>query len=205
MDDGGGGVPPTSVTLLDGLKRMPADQAAWSRFVDRYGLCMISWCLRWGLQEADAFDVSQQVLMKLSQKLRDFNYDPTKTFRGWLRKIVHHELASWLKSRNRRLQGTGGAASQELMLEVEAIDELAAQLEEEHRRELLNKAFQRIQARVESRTWEAFRLLTFEKLPANEVSDRLQMSVKAAYVAKSRVKAMLREEFGDADLDEWRH
>ncbi len=203
MDDGG--IPRTSVTLLDDLKRAPTDQAAWSRFVDRYGPCMISWCHRWGLQEADALDVSQQVLLKLSEKLRDFDYDPSRTFRGWLKTIVHHAWRDWLEHRNRRLQGSGDTAIQELMLEIDAIDDLAGQLEREHRGELLNVALRRIQGRVEPKTWEAFRLLALEGLAASEVSSRLQISVAAAYMAKSRVMAMLREECEDADLDERRH
>ena len=52
------------------------NQAAWSEFVDRYGRKIYGWCLRWGLQDADAQDVTQIVLLKLVQRMKDFTYDP---------------------------------------------------------------------------------------------------------------------------------
>ena len=56
----------TSLTLLDRLRRDPKDQAAWSEFVARYGPRILQWCRGWGLQESDAQDVTQDVLLKLS-------------------------------------------------------------------------------------------------------------------------------------------
>ena len=36
---------PTSTTLLGRLRHAPADQAAWSEFVDRYGPKIYRWCM----------------------------------------------------------------------------------------------------------------------------------------------------------------
>ena len=72
----------TSATLLERLRQDAADQDAWAHFVRRYGPQIYRWCRRWGLQEADAQDVTQTVLAKLSQKLRTFSYDPARSFRA---------------------------------------------------------------------------------------------------------------------------
>jgi hypothetical protein len=54
--------PETSLTLLARLRDTPADQGAWGAFVARYGRKIYGWCRHWGLQEADAEDVTQVVL-----------------------------------------------------------------------------------------------------------------------------------------------
>ena len=66
----------TSSTLLGRLRRDPTDQDAWGEFVNRYGPQIYGWCRKRGLQDADAQDVAQTVLVKLAVKMRDFAYDP---------------------------------------------------------------------------------------------------------------------------------
>ena len=48
------------------------------------------WCRRWRLQEADAQDVAQDVLLKLHGRMATFNYDPSGSFRAWLKTLAHH-------------------------------------------------------------------------------------------------------------------
>jgi len=44
--------------FTDGRLSVPAvDPEAWAEFVRRYGPMVYRWCLRWGLQEADAQDM----------------------------------------------------------------------------------------------------------------------------------------------------
>ena len=60
----------TRTSLLLRLRQAPPDQEAWAEFVDRYGPQIHGWCRRWGLQEADAQDVTQTVLLRLASKLQ---------------------------------------------------------------------------------------------------------------------------------------
>src|SRR5262249_28760815 len=69
----------THVSLLGRLRRDPTNQAAWAEFVEHYGGKIYAWCRRWNLQEADAQDVTQNVLLRLAQKMRDFAYDPARS------------------------------------------------------------------------------------------------------------------------------
>src|SRR5436190_15592130 len=97
----------TSPTLLGRLGRCPTDQAAWNAFVDRYGPRIYAWCLHWRLQEADAEDVTQNVLLKLARQLTGFAYDPAKSFRAWLKTLTRHALADFLDSRKTAAAGSG--------------------------------------------------------------------------------------------------
>ncbi len=69
----------THVTLLARLAQSGGpDQTAWEEFVQHYGAKIYRWCLRWGLQEADAHDVTQQVFLKLARRMATFCYDPAQ-------------------------------------------------------------------------------------------------------------------------------
>jgi RNA polymerase sigma-70 factor (ECF subfamily) len=39
-------------------------------FVDRYDTKVYAWSQRWGLQEADAHDVTQNVMLELARQIR---------------------------------------------------------------------------------------------------------------------------------------
>src|SRR5262249_38330338 len=70
--------PATGSTLLDRVSH-PDDPRAWDRFVDRYSPKIWGWCRHWRLHEADAEDVTQEVLTKLLRNLRRrWTYDPKK-------------------------------------------------------------------------------------------------------------------------------
>ncbi len=60
----------TNASLLRRVRVDAADQAAWSEFVNRYGGQVYAWCRKWHMQEADAQDVTQTVLVKLAVKMR---------------------------------------------------------------------------------------------------------------------------------------
>ena len=56
----------TRITLLARLYRAGnPDEAAWREFVNLYGSSIYKWCRRWGLQDADAQESTQEVLLKL--------------------------------------------------------------------------------------------------------------------------------------------
>jgi RNA polymerase sigma-70 factor (ECF subfamily) len=186
--------PGTRVTLLGRLRRDPSDQVAWGEFVDQYGPKIYGWCRKWNLQEADAQDVTQSVLLKLALKLKDFAYDPTRSFRAWLKTLTHHAWSDFLESRQRPGWGSGDTQVLDQLLSAEARDDLVRQLEEEYDRELLEEASQRVRLRVAPQTWEAFRLTALDRLSGTEAAQRIGMQVAQVFVAKRRVKKMLQEE-----------
>ncbi len=184
----------TSASLLQRVQQGAGDQAAWDAFVGRYGPRIHAWCRHWQLQESDAQDVTQEVLLQLVDKLRRFQYDPSRSFRAWLKTLVHHAWQDFLERRRRGGLGSGDSAVWERLDSVAARDNLEEQLQEVFDREVLEEAMARVRQRVAPHTWEAFRLLTFEGLSGAEVAPRVGMQVTMAYVAKSKVQKMLKEE-----------
>lgn len=184
----------TSVTLLGRLRNHPTDQFAWSEFVDRYGPKIYEWCRSWDLQDADARDVTQAVLVTLCVKMSTFNYDPGRSFRGWLRTLTHHTWYDLIASRRLVPSGCGPGEDPNWLESVAARDDLLERLDEQFDRELLEVAIVRVRLRVEPQTWEAFELTALEHMAGAEVAERLGMRVASVFKAKSRVQKMLREE-----------
>jgi RNA polymerase sigma-70 factor (ECF subfamily) len=162
--------------------------------VDRYGRKIHRWCLKWNLQPADAEDVTQIVLMKLAQKMQTFHYDPSKSFRAWLKTVTHHAWQDYVASVKPGLQGAGDSIAHQLLHNQAAPDHLDSFLEEEHRETLLGEAAARVQARVEAKTWEAFQLQVYANKSGKEVAEQLGMPLTAVFMAKSRVQSLLRDE-----------
>src|SRR5262249_17967006 len=71
--------------LPDIIGAQQGDEAAWGRFSKKYSPRLVGWCRACGLQETDAFDVSQEVLLKVFKAIA--GYDPARKFKPWLREI----------------------------------------------------------------------------------------------------------------------
>jgi RNA polymerase sigma-70 factor (ECF subfamily) len=183
----------TRTSLLFRLRQAPPDQQAWAEFVDRYGRQIHAWCQRWGLQQADAQDVTQTVLLQLATKLQTFSYDPTLRFRAWLKTLTHHAWSDFLRACRPAVKGTGDSDVQHLLDNVQARDELAERLQETFDQELLELAAAQVRDRVEERTWEAYRLTAWEGMSGSQAAAQLGMQVGTVYKAKSKVHAMLQK------------
>jgi RNA polymerase sigma-70 factor (ECF subfamily) len=185
---------PSTGSTLFALLQAPAAPEKWRRFVYRYAPLLLGWCRRWGLQQVDAEDVTQDVLTTLAVRLRRFQYDPHGRFRAYLRTLARNAWSDFAKARQRAGQGSGQECVRRLLESVEAADDLAQKLDHAFDREVLDEARARVQLRVQPATWEVFELLTTQGLSAAEVGARFGMTIAAVYVAKSRVLTMLRDE-----------
>jgi RNA polymerase sigma-70 factor (ECF subfamily) len=140
------------------------------------------------------------VLARLADKMRAFAYDPTRSFRGWLRTIAHHAWSDFISDRRRAGLGSGDTDVLDRLHSVEARDDLARQLDEECERDLLEEAMVRVRLRVEPRTWDAFRLLALDGRTGAEAAAQLGMKVATVFVARSKVQRMIQEEARKLDI-----
>ena len=184
----------TSPSLLGRLRQETRDEAAWGEFVRRYGAQILLWCRKWNLQEADAHDVAQTVLMKLADKMRSFTYDPARSFRAYLKTLTNYAMIDFLESRKRPGAAAGGSVALEVLHTVEAREDLERRLNQAFDQELLEEAMELVKARVEPHTWEAFHLTAIDGLSGAEVAEKLDMKVATVFKARSKVQQMLQEE-----------
>jgi RNA polymerase sigma-70 factor (ECF subfamily) len=183
----------TSASLL-GRLCAPGDDAAWRTFMDRYQRQILGWCRAWGLQDADAEDVTATVLANLAARLRGFRYDPARSFRAYLKTLTRYAWCDFVEGQRRPGGGTGDTEAHIQLRSVQARDDLEQKLLDEFNAEVLEQAFARVRERVEEHTWEAFRLTALDGLSGAEAASRLDMKVATVFKAKSKVQKMLQEE-----------
>jgi RNA polymerase sigma factor (sigma-70 family) len=191
----------TSATLLARLRKVPPDESAWAQFADRYGRKIYGWCRQWNLTEADAEDVTQNVLLKLAEKMQQFEYDSSRSFRGWLKTITRHAWSDYWSGR-KAVVAAGGSRVLEMMRTVEAREDLVLKLDAEFDRELLEEAMARVRMRVVPRTWEAFERTAMRSESGAVAAKALGMKVATVFVARSKVQKMLQEELRKLDAPE---
>src|SRR5262249_44870117 len=129
------------------------------------------------------------VLAKLAGTLRTFLYDPSKSFRSWLRTVTKHALHDFRDARQRAVPTYGL-----ILQDPQARTDLEQHLQTAFDHELLEIAQYRVQQRVEPVTWEAFRLTALQGLSGEEAAQRLGILRANIYVAKHRVQKLLQEE-----------
>jgi RNA polymerase sigma-70 factor (ECF subfamily) len=128
------------------------------------------------------------VFCVLVRKLPSFQYDPSKSFRSWLRTVLQN---TW---RNRRRQKIAEPRDDLDLLPPQKSDEVAELEEAEYRQHLVARAAELMQAEFEPSTWQACWQFVVVGRPAAEVATELGLTVNAVYLAKSRVLARLRRE-----------
>jgi RNA polymerase sigma-70 factor (ECF subfamily) len=190
--------PPTRQTLLLRLGD-PSDRRAWEQFVEIYAPLVFQFARRRGLQDSDAADLVQDVLLRVAGAFRRGTYDRSRgKFRGWLLTIARHETYDWLAARARREQAGGGTAALQQLSEIPQPGEAEA-WEDDYCERLLAWAAEQVQKEVQPATWRAFRLTAVERQSGEQAAAQLGLSVAAVYLAKSRVMKRLRELVSEID------
>jgi RNA polymerase sigma-70 factor (ECF subfamily) len=177
--------------VLLGRLRDLQDQQAWRDFVARYTPRIYGWCRKHGLQDADARDVTQAVLVNVVRGLH--SYDHSRGFRKWLKAVTRNAWIDSLRS-SEHGRGTGDSEVLDRLRQVDSGEDLVRELDAEFEYELLAEAVARVRPQVKPKSWEAFELLVFQGCPAQEVAERLGMTVGALYTARHRVQKLLQEE-----------
>jgi len=185
--------PLTRASLLVRI-RDSRDGQAWCQFVDLYAPLIHGFARKHGLQDADAADLTQEVLGVVARSIQKLEYDPQRgSFRGWLFTIVRNRLRNFLSRRRPYEQGSGDTGAHNLLQELpDSGDHPDTTWEDEYQRQLFACAAKYVQVRVHDWTWRAFWETTVKGRSAKEVAGRLNMTVAAVYLAKSRVMAQLK-------------
>jgi RNA polymerase sigma-70 factor (ECF subfamily) len=177
----------TSASLIYRVGQM-GDENAWKRFVELYTPLLHRWCSSLGLSDADASDFTQEAMVSVIRSLPGFRYDPSKSFRAWLKTIL---LNSWRKHLRKLSRDPVRPGDPDL----HAGSDPGVILEDaEYREHLLRKALAIAERDFEPLTWRACWLCAMGERPTEEIAKELGMTVNAVYLAKSRVLRHLRNE-----------
>lgn len=187
-------VPDTKASLI--LRLPSADDAdAWREFVSIYEPFVYRFARRSGLQDADARELVQNVMMSVARAVGRWRPDRQRgRFRTWLFRIARNQLLDVLVKQQRSLVSRGGSGLLDLFDGMTFTRSADDELRLEHRRTLFRWAADRVRNNVKEATWKAFWLTAVEDQSADAVASALELTPGAVYIARSRVLARLRDE-----------
>ena len=167
---------------------------SWREFVGIYEPVVYRLGRRRGLQDADAAELVQRVMLAVAKAVDRWEPDPERArFRTWLFRIANNEILKQI-NQNRRGQGSGDSRVQAVLDQEPAADNSADELAIEYRRGVFRWAAQRIEQQVKPQTWHAFWRTAVDGQAVDAVARDLQMSTGAVYIARSRIMARLRQQ-----------
>ncbi|MBC8875614.1 MAG: sigma-70 family RNA polymerase sigma factor [Planctomycetes bacterium] len=186
-------------TVTTGLlnRARQGDETAWRRLVHVYLPLVYRWCKQRGLQEADAMDITQEVLLRVSKNLKGFRRDRDgDTFRGWLRTITRNAINDCLRKRHRDVHARGGSTARQVAENVpdQELDDSEASRSTEVRI-LYGRMVDLVRGEFSEKDWEALRMVVVEERLPKDVARVLGISRNQVYLAKSRIRKRLRDEF----------
>ena len=172
-----------------------ANVDAWNEFVQLYQPLIFRIARRRGLQYADAAEVTQEVLARVSRAIDSWDPDRGKgTFRGWLYQITRNLTIDYLRKSGRQPLNLDSRSGPPLLEIAGPSHEQSSEFQLEYERQLFLWAARRVQAEFQPRTWQAFWKTAVEDMPVAQVAKELQMTTGAIYVSRSRVMRRLGEE-----------
>ena len=184
---------PALDSAVHNLQQDVDDGAAWVKLVKRYQGRITAWCLKQGLQLADAENVSQEVLYRLTRKIH--MYDPKKgPFPTWLRRVTIHVCSSYRRKQMKAPTGTGDTAHMMRLQEVE--DDATGfweGIDEAGDRDLLRSALVLAQAKVSREAWTVFRMAALEKVAGPDIAAQLGITAQSVYSTRHRVLIVVKE------------
>lgn len=187
-------VPLTQPSLLVRLKDAH-DREAWERFVDLYAPLVYAFVRKRGLQDADAADLTQDVLRQVASAAKSLIYDPRRgSFRGWLFTVVRNRLTDHFRAAARREHGSGDSDQWRVVSDQLVSETDSAEWDAAYERQLFDYAARHVRADFAETTWSAFWETAVEGREGRIVAAELGLTVAAVYLAKGRVMARLKEQ-----------
>lgn len=179
----------------------PANGEAWNEFVALYRPILYRLARKRGLQDADAEDIAQRVLVTVSQKIAE--WEPASavgSFRAWLGVVARNAILNFL-TRGQRELAKGGTSVWERLERPTSADEAENEWDEEYRRAVFRRAAQHVRDEFNDSTWSAFWFTSVDGLSIEEAAQRLCKSVGVIYAGRSRVMRRLREKIREFESD----
>ena len=190
----------TNASLLERLKDLK-DQASWQEFYTTYRKLIFSCALRHGLSPTEAEEVVQETVITVARNLPEFGYDPKRcSFKTWLFNLILWRIRDQLRRRHpqhvsiHRKPGETDRTSTVERLPGPEGEQLSASWEEEWRKDLLERALDRVKAHVEGKRFQIFDLYALQGWRARDVARSLGVSLARVYVTKHRISALLQKE-----------
>jgi RNA polymerase sigma factor (sigma-70 family) len=181
----------TRITLIQRVKDQH-DETSWEDFVNIYSRYMYAIIRRMGISEHDAEDLTQQLLLKIWNKLPQTDLDQMTHFRGWLSIITKQFVIDFIRKRTREAKRLEKVEQDTTLSYLNAIrlpdiDKIA---EKEWQLHITNLALDKIEPFFSGQAIQVFRL-SLDGLEIKDISKKLDLKENSIYRLRNRVKKKL--------------
>ena len=166
------------------------DESAWQQFVRIYTPLIFFWARKTGMPQSDASDLVQDVLTLVFQKLPDFNYDATRSFRGWLRTVTLNKYREIYRRKSSRL----ATASESMLENLAPIEVAESTWDIDYARLLVAKTMELMKDDFAVGTWDALKLVMNDGRSVDDAAEKTGVSSWTIYSARARLMKRLRAE-----------
>lgn len=196
-------LPETRPSLLLRI-RDADDRDAWDQFSEIYRPVICRVARLKGLQQADAEDLAQQVLLSVAGAIDRWQPDEGRAkFRTWLKRVTENAALNAL-TRGLPDAASGSKAIDACLQQRPAkSDPDSDLLRTEYRREIFSRAAQQIRQEFLDDTWNAFWLTAVDGLDIEAAAKQLNCNRGSIYASRSRVMKRLKqkvEEYTESDI-----
>lgn len=193
----------TRLSLLVRLVESDASaaSAAWREFDAIYRPMLLRVAKARGLGDADADDVVQDCMSKVTRHIQSFEYDRSKgRFKGWLCTLINNRIRNLHRDR-REHDGEGEAFALEQNREAAPDEVFEAAWMDEH----LRFAISQVKQEITPKAYEAFRRHVLEGGSVEEVCAECGLTAGQLYKVKwsvtQKIKTRLTELLLDGDAE----
>jgi len=154
------------------------------------------WLKRYDVQDADANDLVQEVLLAISKDLGKFEHGGQPgAFRAWIKAILLNRLRKFWRTRDRHPKASGDSDLNERLAQLDdPASDISHIWNRQHDQYVLRQLLVLAKPHFAPATWQAFVRVTIEGVPPDQVAKELELSLNAVCIAKSRVLSRLRQE-----------
>ena len=198
--------PQTRPSLMLRL-RDPRDQQAWTRFVSIYEPLLMKLMRQRGLQEADARDVTQQVVMTVLRAVDTWRPDGQEaSFRRWLFTIARRASLQFIQreltEHGPGRRGTGGSDMVDLLSELPEPEHRTVEaFNRDYRDAVFQWAAEQVRSEFREPVWRAFWRTCVQNEPIADVAEELGMTTGYVYVCRSRIMTRLRQTIEEFEVE----
>lgn len=190
-------LPQTRQSLL--LELGKHSDHAWTEFLAVYEQAIFRYCQSKGLQEADARDVTQDVLAVVHKRIPSWDFEASGSFRAWLFRVARNVSIDAIKKRARHAKASGDSGMLELLNQVPGDDQKQGDFDTQYQRSLFEWASKHVKSEVKDITWQSFSRTAVDGQKAEDVASDLGVSVGSVYTAKCRVVARIRQKISELE------
>ena len=198
---------PTSLwdRVLDG------DSAAWEKLVDVWTPCIFEFCRRKGIQEADAGDVVQQVMIRVFRFRDKFSKEAEgQRLKAWLLMIIGQVIADYYRQFAGKNRAQGGSDMADQMANLAETLDTASAADSLDGEPLFDaglwmaRTLDIIREDVTEQTWQIFEMFKIQDRTAKEVGERFGLKEttvrQRVFTVTQRIKREAEGLFDDSEL-----